>query len=61
MTATELVAEGWHSVEVCLPASNVPVEFARDERVHRQLPWFGRWDELPQEMNVTGLFWRPAR
>lgn len=59
MTPTEFCNEGWHSVEsLDLPPIDEMVEFARDENVHRQLSWFGKWSQLPQAFNVAGLWWR---
>lgn len=59
MTCEEFRAEGWHSVEEWdIPPYDETVEFARDEKVYRQAPWFGRWRHLPPELNVAGLWWR---
>lgn len=59
MTAEEFRAEGWHSIcDGAMPPGDATVEFAREEAVHRQPPWFGRWDDLPQEFNIAGLWWR---
>ena len=58
MTAIELAQEGWISVEYSPPPSDMTVEFARDHRVHQQLPWFGTLKDLPMAFNVYGLYWR---
>ena len=59
MKAHEFLAEGWHSVAARnFPPQDKVVEFARDEQVHRQLPWFGKWKDLHPEFNVAGLWWR---
>lgn len=59
MTLRELRDEGWHSIDCGeLPSPSAIVEFAREEQVHRQLPWFGRWAELDPAFNVAGLWWR---
>lgn len=59
MTADELQAEGWHSVMAGqIPAFGHTVEFAREQRVYKQPPWFGKWEEIQPEANVYGLWWR---
>jgi len=60
MTGSELAAEGWRAIENNIPPRDQLVEFARDERVWRQPPWFGRWGDIAPEFNVAGLLWRPV-
>jgi hypothetical protein len=61
MIAEEFRTEGWRSVDSGdFPPGHETVEFARDERVHRQPPWFGQWGKLPPEFNSAGLWWRTA-
>ena len=61
MTGAEFHAEGWRSIESGqLPPRWSMVEFAREESVFRQPPWFGKWGEFDPQMNVAGLWWREA-
>ncbi len=59
MTAQEFAEEGWHPIDFGrLPPPDMTVEFGRDERVHRQAPWFGKLKDLNPDFNVAGLWWR---
>ncbi len=60
MKVQELHEEGWRAVEREIPPVAETVEFARDEEVCRQPPWFGRWQDLDPACNVAGLWWRRA-
>ena len=61
MNGHELKEEGWRPYELEQPPYSQTVEFARDERVNHQLPWFGCARDFPPEFNVAGLFWRPVQ
>lgn len=61
MTSAEFEAEGWRLYVQTPPDHDQIVEFARDEKVFRQLPWFGRRADLAPEFNVAGLWWRAIR
>lgn len=65
MNAEELEAEGWRPLIVdkrIQPPRNVIVEFIRDDRIPGDgRSWLGTFDELPDEFNIAGLYWRETK
>ena len=47
--------EGWRQAEYDPPPRDEAVEF---HSIWAVSPFFGRWNSLPWEFNVYGLYWR---